>query len=324
VYVSTKQKQTQRTMAVQTLLAIASTLLMFQAAVNIALVSLAVIFSAPRKTWLRLFRRFTLVGLATAGILGAFFLLTPGSIDATLLDHASRPLVDRLGRITWTLEWGRKDLFLYGFSLLSLVLGAVFLRKVRFYCIAALGIIALVFVPRAFFPHYFDIAGPAFAIGIFAGMSLITLLLGKRLRMLAPLIALVLIAVQWTIALPPMLKEWKENKSPEYHALVGTLKTMPEPLLTFFEPIYAVESGLTTVRSFKLSDFRTFGSLLGEQLTEEQYDALAAKACTILLVPWDTGYIPQQVQQKWIAQYERIETPQWAVLLRTHNQGCPS
>ena len=322
LYVSTKPKQTPRTMVMQAALAIASTLVMFQAAANIALVSLAVIFSAPRKQWLPLFKRLSIVGLVTAGALVAFFALTPGSIDATLLDHAARPLVGRLGRITWTMDWGKKDLFFYAFSMASLLFGAVFLPKIRVYCIAALGIIALVFAPRAFFPHYFDIAGPAFAIGVFAGVSLITAVIGKRLRLLVPVIALVLLAVQWTIALPPMLREWKDNKSPEYHGIIQTLKTMPEPLLTFFEPIYAVESGLTTVRSFKLSDFRTFGSLLGEQLSEEEYDRLAAKACTILLVPWDTGYVPKHVQDKWLTQYERIETPQWAVLLRTHNEGC--
>lgn len=321
LFVSTMPVHTSRTLAAQIILAIGNVLVMFQAAANLALVSLAVVLSAPRKKRFVVFRQFCIIGAATVAALLLFLVLFPGSVELTLLEHASRPLVERWGRITWTLG-SKHDLFFYGMSMISLVLGALFQRGVRLYCLAALGMIALVFVPRAFFPHYFVIAAPAFAIGIFSGVSLIMSLFRKRLRHIGTFAALAVLAIHWTIVLPPLLRNWNGHGNPEYYQTIGTLKTMPEPLLTFFEPVYAVESGLRTVHAFKLSDFRTFGSLLGDRLSDEDYDQLSAQACTIFLVPWDTGYIPSHILEQWVQDYERVQMAGDVLLLKTNNPGC--
>jgi len=320
LFVSTLPRQDGRTLLIQTLLAIAGALTMYQSAANLALCALAVTATHSGKERKELFLRYCAVGGCVVIALGVFLLVNPGSAQATLLDHGTRPVVDRLGRIAWTLNGDKTDLLLYAASIPSLLLGAIFLKQIRSFCVAALGIIGLVFGPNEFFPHYFDIAGPAFAIGIFAGMSLLmSLVKGNLIALFA---GFVLLAAHWIIVLPSLVQEWMNNRHPEYYGLIQTLSQQPEPLLTFFEPIYAVESGRRTVLQFELSDFRTFGSLLGKQLEPRQYLSLSSRACTILLVPWDASYIPQDVQDHWFRTYQQIVAAPWAAVLRTNNEGC--
>lgn len=308
--------------AVQTVLALCSVFTFLPSAANIAFVSIAMI--AGEKTWTargRSLARYAIMGGAVLAALAAFFLLVPDSFRAIVLDQMDRPLVGRIARFWWTAE-SRRDLFLYCATLAGLVLGLAFAPRLRLYCLAGLGTIGLVFLPRAFFPHYFDIAGPACAIGVCA-LAHVCMRALRRLPAFVPmLIPVLLLIAHWSFSLRPMLDEWNNNKDVPYYQSLELLRTLPDPVLTFFEPAFALEAGKQFVYGPQQADFRTYGSLLGKQLSREEYDDLAARACTIFLIPWDTGYIPQEVQADWRARFEEVPFQYWATVLKTGHPFC--
>jgi len=309
----------------QALLSVLNALLFFQSTLIIFFMSLAMIMSEQSERLRRkVLARYLDIGLITIAVLLLFFLIVPDSFKLTVLEHLSnRNTADRLGRIYSLFNSESKNYFFHLLSISSLVC-AIFFKEIRYYAIASLGVIILVFLPREFFPHYFDIAGPALAFGACTFVVMVCQLTKKKYAPVAYGICIVALTVQITITFPSLLKEWNGNRNTEYHSLVKFLKEKPEPFLMFFEPIFAVEANKKIVYHYYLSDFRTYGSLLGRRLTEKEYTALANEACTIVLVPWDKGYVPSSIQSRWMEQYRHHEIVSWATVLTTDNAHCSS
>ncbi|TSC60730.1 MAG: hypothetical protein Greene041662_103 [Candidatus Peregrinibacteria bacterium Greene0416_62] len=313
-------KQNKYRSIAETVLASLTAFLLFPAVVNIALVSLVVISRGKSKQeCMAQFRHYAIVGSITLSVLLLFFALVPGSIDQTFLEHLGLSAMPRWGRIQWVIQSDPVDLFFYGITTTSLLLSAALLRGRRWLSLCALSMIGAIFLPEEFWPHYFVTAAFAFAVGAALLPTLLQKLLRSRTTAIPWAITLLILALHLQSTLPSLLAEWNGNRGGDYAQIVSQLEKFPEPVLTFMEPIYAIDAGKKLVQhKYRATRFTT---TLHYEIPAEEYEKLGSLACTIFLTGWDQSFVPTDVQEHWRKTYEVVNADPFIAL--THSDLCP-
>ncbi len=303
----------------ETALVSLTTLLFYPAVLNIALVSLLIITrEKTNRQRITLLRHYATIGSVTLVVLLLFFALVARSIDQTFLEHLGLPAMPRWNRILWIINSDPADLFLYGITTTSLLLSLAVLRGQRLLALCMLCMISLIFLPAEFWPHYTVTAVLAFA----AGTALLPALFRKVLRvqtMIIPqIITVMIVAVHLHSSLPSLLGEWNGNRGGDYHQIVSELRKYPEPVLTYMEPIYAIDAEKKLVQyTYRATRFT---ATIHYAIPAEEHLRLAEKACTIFLPGWDRSTLPPDVLKHWRETYELMNDD--PLILLTHNPHC--
>ncbi|OGJ63688.1 hypothetical protein A3C37_02815 [Candidatus Peribacteria bacterium RIFCSPHIGHO2_02_FULL_53_20] len=308
--------------SIETVLASLTALLLYPATVNIALLSLLIILrESTKQQRAAQLRHYAAVGSVTIAFLLLFYALVPGSFDQTFLEHFGLPTMSRWGRIQWVMDSDPRDLFFYGSTTASLLLSTALLRGYRWLSLCALSMIGAIFLPAEFWPHYFVTAAFAFAVGAALLPTLLRRMLPVRTVIIPWTIALLILALHIDRTLPSLLAEWNGNRGGDYHQIVAQLRTYPEPVLTFMEPIYAIDAGKKlTQHPYRATRFTTAHMSSLHHINASQFLLLAEDACTIFLTGWDRSFLPPEVLQNWMKLYEVVsDDPR---ILLTHNPHC--
>lgn len=310
--------------AAQTACAIASGLLFLPSLLAIGVLSPALAFSGQDGVpWRGEIRRYAIIGLAAVGATVCYLLL-PNAFQQIVLDQFGRSDESKMLRIG-NLPDLDKDVLFYAMSTAFLVLGAAFHRPARPLALSMLGIVAIALLLSSnFYPHYLSAAGPAFAFGIFCGV----VLAGRAFASLGqwrPLgVAVVVglaVATHASIVLPSLLGEWIGNRPHEYGEITRELRRAGGPVLAM-EPIYAVSARVDMVND--LLPAYTRPPVGRRSFSDEEFEAMASKACSILLDGSLRGVVPGHIVERWTSRYERVVDNSWATVLLTHNASCRS
>ncbi len=309
----------------QLMAAIGSAFTFLPSSLSLLVLSLAMIVSENSSTKRRnaFFDRYAVLGMLTGLVLLTFFILVPQSFHHTFLEHFYRInfSISRTTRML-TLFSFSSDLIVHILACCGLLMGALQKKPVRGFAVASLVMIGAVFLPKEFHPHYFAAGAIGFAIGIaifVATLENFSRLAEKKIMRLS--IGTVL-ALHLMIALPVLLTEWIGNRDARYQQSIQILRTVPEPVLTLFDPIPVIEAKRNFVHRYYLSDFRTFGGIVRVKLTATQYQDLAEEACSIVLTERDRFYIPLSIQEQWMRDFQVLQLPGDITLLLTKNEGC--
>lgn len=307
----------------QSLLAICLALTLYPAAANLAFISLADICRTKKwKEKINIALYYCGIAGIALSVLLVFFWLVPQSLEKTLLEHLRLPAMGRMARIQWILSDSKADLFFYGLSILSLLAGILFSKQLRAISFCMLGMIAFVFLPSEFWPHYMVSASIGLAVGICIFISLLlTFLKGKNLHFAYAIVGGAT-AVQLMLAFPPLLQEWMGNRDLAYHHSVQILARLPEPVLTFMEPIFAIDAKKKLVHYYWQS-YR-FTTTLHYNLPAEKFERLDAQACTIFLTGWDSGLVPSSVLSDWHRRFQIVSDPSGNTIFLTNRADCSS
>ncbi|MDD5026747.1 MAG: hypothetical protein PHH13_05255 [Candidatus Peribacteraceae bacterium] len=302
----------------QLVFALGSVFTFLQTAFNLAVVSLAMIFSRPKGERRSAFFRYAKIGTVALLALLLLFLLIPQSLDMLILTHLGERLGNGIGRIDRMLNAARVlDGYFYVLGTTSLLVGLFFLKKLRWYLLAMLMMIIGVSIPREFWTHYYVIAGPAFACGIMCFCILIRRLFKNRLLWVGYVLVGIAVAYQLWLNIPGLWSEWMHNVNSQYYELTARISTSPNPILTFTQPIYAVDADRDIAYYYYATEARVLPSL-----SLDEFSSLASQACLILLSGRDLGFVPQDIQDTW----SRIYTPMpWngeEKIFLTHNPQC--
>lgn len=287
---------------------------------NLGITSFMIIFlEKDRRRRRTLLKRFVLIGCLVGAALGAFFLAVPGSLQQTVLEHLRIVPMSPKARTIWTIGASRKDLFFYSASLWALLI-AIMQKRSRVVALAMLLMILTVFLPNEFYPHYFVVIAVPLTIGILFLMVFLFSSLADR-PFLATVLAGLLLSLHLSLTLPPLLTEWTGHTNPGYEPVPAFLAQTPEPMLTFMEPIYAVDAHRTVVHHYYRAASR-FGQLTGHLFSSEEFLRLGTLACTIVLPPWDQDFVPKAIQEQWKSMYTEVSYKPWLKVYLTNNPGC--
>ena len=184
-----------------------------------------------------------------------------------------------------------------------------------------LGIFATsVFLSSSFAPHYLTSAAPGLALGVFVFAEIVDRLcsaVGPCGVLAARSVQALAFAYHSTFVLAPLASEWNYNQKPAYHALVETLRKTPDPLLTI-GPIYAVEAYKELVRD----PYQAYVRGIKQLCRREACEAMAAKACTILLEPLGNKVFAPPIQADWRNRFQTLYGNQFGTILLTNHPHC--
>ena len=321
-YLGTVKQQWKWTPLLQTLCAAAAVMTFLLSAVHLVLLVIALVLMANSwKESLSIARRYTLIAIPVLVLLLVYFLFIPQSIDQVIVAQTHRFPMDLQYRLKLMFT-GQFDAFFYTVSLVSLVLGTVFLRKQRFLCFAMLGIfLTSTFLPRFFYPHYTSAAAPALAYGIFIFSILVSTTckhIGQHALLCTYTILIFTFTYHFSLVFSSLAGEWLGNRNPDYYQLIDVLRNSPGPLLAL-EPIYAVDADRQLIHESIDTYFR---SPLLQPLSENEYAEMANRACTILLEGKANRYIPSSLRKQWREQFAVIHENRWGSVLLTSNAHC--
>lgn len=305
----------------QTIFSIASVFTVFPIAADLLFVSLAIIFSAPSvEERRRLLRHFVTIGIICTGAVLLLWITLSHSLELTLLFHAYVSVgSSRMDRIGYLVS-NQPDTILYTLSIASLLWGALRIPRMRAYCLAGLGMILLILVPREFFPHYFVTAGVAFAIGLATFAIAILQLFRSRSLLLAYLVIAGMTTSHLTRTLPPLLASW-QSADVSYYASIQELAGLPGPMLTFMEQIWAIDAKKEIVQHYYRAGMRYFYAF-GKPVPDDFFAHLSDRACTIVLPGWDQAFVPSPILHSWLDRYRRLDISPHLLVLATDHPFC--
>ena len=180
--------------------------------------------------------------------------------------------------------------------------------------------IVMALIPREFLRHYVVIAAVPFTFGLMTFTLLIIDIVPRRLIVVAYMLCCAALIMQLSIVLPSLLNEWSQ-RNPTYYSSVALIKTCPEPILTFTQPIYAIEAGRAIVQDYYCSS-RIIVTRHGVHLSAEYIEKLAERSCSIVLTGWDQSVVPAAVQSHWAEKYAVVDNPYGLRIFLTNNRGC--
>src|SRR5262249_48348366 len=124
--------------------------------------------------------------------------------------------------------------------------------RIRIYALMMICMIGMALIPREFLPHYVVIAAVPFAFGLMTFTLLITDMVPRSLSAAAYMLCCAVLIIHLSIVLPLLLNEWN-RRDPTYYSAIALIKTYPEPILMFTQPIYAIEAGRAIVRDYNVA-----------------------------------------------------------------------
>lgn len=324
-YLGVVQKNWKYTPLFQSSLSIGSVFLFLPAAFNLLFVSLAIILSESNgKVRISLLKHYVYIALITILTLLMYFILIPNSFSQIVVDQLNRGSMgwlERLGQIVHS-RFYQYDRFFYAFSFIFLILSVFMNRQLRFYSLAMIGIVLVaLFLPSYFFAHYLSAAGPAFAFGIFAfGILIFGLLRCFDVFGLIVVYSsyILLFSIQLSIVSSSLLDEWLGNKDSDYAEIISVLSRSSEPLITV-KPIFAVEAHKELLPELADAYMR---SPIGRSFTAQEYHDFAERACTIFLDSDAAEQLPNDIIERWSAEYSAIYENKWGKILVTRKQHC--
>ena len=320
-YLGVCHKQWKWTPIIQSVLSTLSVLLFLPTVFNLLFISLALSFSEKtRRQQRHQLKRYFLSGIPPVLGLILYFSLIPEGIEQAVFGQIDRAATSRLDRLKIILA--SKDIYFYLISCIGLLSASIFHRLLSAYALAMIGVVLVsIFLSSSFYPHYPSVAGPAFAFGIFALGVLVNEHFKEKssYKLIVFAIYMILVFFQLLIVFPSLNSEWKNNQDYDYYRIVKVLSQSPDPLLAM-EPIFAVEANKKMIRSPIEVYFRSPNPT--KKFTKEEYEDMAAKACTILLEESAKEFFPVHLQQQWLQEFEIVEKNRLGLVLITNHQQC--
>jgi hypothetical protein len=300
----------------QLMSSIIAALTLFPMVPNIVFASIALIATGTKKTRNIRSRRYAWILCITALAIVSLGVI-PHAIDRLLLSHMSEAPIGSLSyRWTQMFHRGSPDSFFYGLACVGLIFGVFFHSETRHLSIAMLGMLCMIFVPREYYPHYVVIAVVALGWGIAELVCLIEKLTKHR-----PVHAVVLCSLLLVIhahqSIPRLWKEWMHNRGIGYWQSVDFVRRLPEPILMFNEPMYAIDAQKKIVQHYKRAGRQSF-----QAYSIAELNLLAQSACSIALTGWDRSAIPAAVQDAWARQFTVIPNTAGFGAYLTKKSGC--
>jgi hypothetical protein len=260
------------------------------------------------------------MGAIVCTIFIAFITLFPNSFQSTILDHFQKIQVLPLTRTQRLIPLiSGYDAVFYFLSVSSLILTVATQRKWRIWALAMLTIIFSTLLPREYYVHYHTFAALAYTMG--CAFFILLLREAKKIWMMFPaveILAFSVLTMRLTIVLPPLVNDWLWLRlDPTYYQIVNVLKTLPEPILTFKEPIYAIDSNKKIVQYYWRATARSY-----PRPPEKELDMLAQQACTIFLPKPDQQYLPKSLLEKWANNHLEIKRFQNVRIFLSTDSRC--
>lgn len=297
--------------------AVVACLTLFPVVPNIVFASAAFVLSAPKKERKDAFYRYVLVLSIAAFAVFSLFLI-PNAIERLLLTHLEQAAPGSIAvRFHKMFNVGSPDSYFYALATAGLVMGALFHRATRYFCIAMLGMLAMLFVPREYYAHYVVTAVVALGWGIGEIGWLLQKAVPPARRSHVAVLAVLLLSMHASQSIPRLWDEWMRNRGGAFWTSVDFVKTLPEPVLMFMEPMYAIEADKRIVQHYLRAGRQSFTGI-----TLPQYDELASRACSIALTGWDRGVVPVAIQEGWAKKYRVIANTAGFGAYLTNNPGC--
>ncbi len=249
-----------------------------------------------------------------------FLLTVPSSWDLMFQSHLSvRPPIARSPRLSIAAK--SPDGFFYVLSTVSLMITTLAIPRLRYYALAMLGMIFAVLLPREFWPHYFVGSAPAYAFGAATTIVILQEFIQKKYHWIPVLLVVGALGYQWSIAYPSLLTQWLHNRDVRYYDVIDQLRLLPEPVLTFIEPVYLAQANKRGVYHYYQPEWRMFQHF-GKRLTDEEFAELTDEACTILVSGLDHGFVPKHILSQWEKDYTEIPVNGPEQIFLTRNAGC--
>ena len=293
------------------------------AAVCLAALSIALVIETAGKDQQRaLFRDFAIAATVMGAALWLWAMI-PGAVEQAVLAQAGRPGEPRLERIAQMLG-SRENRLLFGVGAAGLALELI-VPSARSRALAMallLMFIVNVLVPTNYFPHYTSGAAIAFA----TGACLLVLRIRKSWgeigwrRWGANVAVGGLVFLQAWFGLPSVLKEWRENRHPDFYAFAAIVHRQPEPLLAL-PAILAAEADREMVP--ELTPYYIHAPMPVRLPGDPLFESAAAKACTIVLNDYLSKRISSTLNERWLSNYDIVERNGWGWILLTRNPHCP-
>ncbi len=320
-YLGVCHKQWKWTPIIQSVLSTLSVLLFLPTVFNLLFISLALSFSEKTRLQQRhQLKKYFLIGIPPVLALILYFSLIPEGLEQAVFGQIDRAATSRLDRLKIILA--SKDIYFYLISCIGLLYASIFHRLLSAYALAMIGVVLVsIFLSSNFYPHYPSVAGPAFAFGIFALGVVVNEYFKQKSnsKLIVFAIYIILVFFQFLIVFPSLNHEWKSNRDYDYYQIVKVLSQSPDPLLAMV-PIFAVEANRKMIRSpievYFLSPNPT------KKFTKEEYEDMAAKACTILLDQSAKEFFPVHLQQQWLQEFDIVEKNRFGLVLITNHQQC--
>ncbi len=291
-----------------------ASLTLFPAFLNVAVLSGALVLS-DEKPFSAAKRYGCILFLCVVAI--ALTLLIPGAFERLVQSHAEVAGDDRFQRFLWLFKSTGPNIPLYFIGITGLLFGTAVRPTLLPFSVAGLAMIGLLLIPGEFLPHYVVTAEIALALGV----AFFSLVLGSILPMqfanYGAWVMLPLFVVHASLSLPSLLHEWVDDRSVGFWENVELLKTMPEPVLMFQEPIYAIEAGKRITQHYYRAGRQVYGPWSIDVFRE-----LGSRSCTIALTGWDHSFVPDDVERLWEGMYEKVPSNTWDGIYLTHNSGC--
>jgi hypothetical protein len=331
-YLGVCQKQWKWAAIAQSLLFSLSVLLFLPNLLHFSFLALAMSYSETARVRKQQLKKYVLIGIPAILILLIYFLVIPHSLDQVVFGQINREATGRFDRLFVLLE-AKKDIYLYFLGCLGLIYTYIWQRQLRFYALAAIGLVLTsTFLSSNFFPHYMSAAAPAFAFGIFGlGVGIYRFCQHLPLNIVAVnfvslIFYILLFSYQFSMTFPSLYEQWTNNRTPSYYQTIAALAKTPEPILTM-EPIFAVEAGKKMVRTPIEIYFRAPGidfphPEIANKFNQKDFQAMAAEACTIFLEGKGEQVFPPQLQKQWQQEFQKLQKTRWGVIFLTNSAEC--
>ncbi len=313
LYLGVVRPRMRWSVVLQCVAAVLATLTIFPAFVNVALSSAALTVADGVK--LRTLRRYAMI-IAACVACSALLFVIPGAYDRLIGLHADVAGESRWDRFAWLFLSSGPNLPLYFFGMCGLVLGGLSRPNLLPMCAACIGMVAVLLLPGEFLPHYVVLTAFPLALGIALFALTLGTLLPSAFRRWSAVLMLPVLCLHLSLSLPSLLREWNEDPG-VFWRNVDLLRSLPEPVLTFQEPMYAIEAGKRVTHHYMRAGRQSFSPPSLDELR-----SLADASCSITVTSVDSGFLPDDIEIEWEGRYEQAGDADWKSVYRTHNEGC--